>query len=67
MTPKYFWDGDDEFSWVNIGEGVLQKKKRIKKKRIIKKKRKPTKKRKIKYDPDVYHPNPIFKGLGSKE
>ena len=39
MIPKYFWDGDAEFSWVNIGEGVLQKKKRIKKKRKPKKKK----------------------------
>ena len=38
MVPKYFWDGDDEFSWVKLNDGLYEKKKRIKKKKKKKKK-----------------------------
>ena len=52
MAPKYFWDGDDEFSWDMLSDGLYEKKKRIKKKRKPKKKQK---------SPDS---KPIFRGLG---
>ena len=49
---KYFWDGNDEFSWSELSDGLYEKKKRIKKKKMKKK----TKTKQW---------NPIFKGLGS--
>ena len=36
-APKYFWDGDDEFSWDMLSDGLYEKKKRIKKKKMKKK------------------------------
>ena len=34
---KYFWDGNDEFSWSELSDGLYEKKKRIKKKKMKKK------------------------------